>query len=83
MKYSLIAFFALFSLGAIGADGKTYLPDENHLPGYRSPALQKQAQEERPQGEVRHIKKFEHRKGSKVGANPEAIDLDRKETKHD
>lgn len=81
MKYSLIALFSLMSLSSFAVyDGQSYAPDENHLPGYKSPALQKQAQEERPhhlKSRSRPIDRADAASselGSKVGPNPEAVD---------
>ena len=82
MKYFLL--LSLLTVNAYAAyKGQAYLPDENHLPGHRSPALQKQAQEEQP-SEVRKTKQSKVRihenDGSKMGANPEAIDNDVRKT---
>ncbi len=76
-----LAFFALFSTFTHAQDGRTYKPDENHLPpGSRSPELMRQAQEEHPatrKGQYHPLQSWDHNNGdeygSKVGPNPEAI----------
>ncbi len=53
MKWTSLIFMSFLSLHLNAQDGRTYKPDENHLPGARSPALQKQAQEERTEDSYR------------------------------
>jgi hypothetical protein len=83
-----LAFFTLLSTFSFAQDGRTYKPDENHLPGSRSPEIMRQAQEEHPAPKklhYRHLQTWDHRSGdeygSKVGPNPEAISLPNRDLK--
>lgn len=72
MRFTFFTLVSILSLQVLATNTTTsYSVDENHLPGYRSPAVQKQAQEARPEAKEKDL---HHRKGTKSRANPEAID---------